>query len=319
MSVFNQIGIIDLGTNSLKGFVFKVNGKRRATLVSRYRELVRLGDDVFLHGSITPGAYKRTISAVETILQSFNRDGVSSLVFVGTSALRTARNSGRLIRTVKRRFGVSLRKLSDKDEALLIGRGVNFLEPPIKGYTLTVDIGGGSVELILSRGRRILKSASFTLGAASVQQRFLKSVPPAPGHTDQLRSFIRRTLRQSNFPRDTKIDRALGSSGSVRTLCRAITTMDHSPLHIDELGAFIAKIAGASKKTIARIPRIEKKRADLILGAAIVLEEIMAHFGIETIKQTRYALKDGIIAEVLQKPKQSARSLIRSEKMPVVK
>ena len=294
-----RIGLIDLGTNSLRAFIFDCRRGEKPLLLGRFKEMVRLGDNVFSTGVIGPQALKRTIAAFGTVRSLFDSLQVTEVLAVGTSALRAARNRRRLITAVRNRYGFRLRPLSHRDEARLIGQGVIGNEPAIKGNTVIVDIGGGSVEIIFCRGRRILEARSFEMGAAAVQQRYLKSTPPRSGASDLLRHAVRRNLRTLRIKPGVSIQRAFASSGSLRTIAKGIAKRpDAAVINAPQLAEFIAHLAGATRKQIGVNKQIERKRIDLVLGAAIVLDEILAYFRIDRIQTTPYALKDGLLLDM---------------------
>jgi len=146
------------------------------------------------------------------------------------------------------------------------------------------------------------------IGAARCQQKILKQSPPDQPDVEALRNEVRAALL-AQFPKTELASlnarhaiRCMGSSGSVRALARlgSRNTGSEREFSAKYLGRLIEELSVLSREEIAALPNIEPRRADLILSAAIILEEILRFFSCEHVQATSHALKDGILAELLR-------------------
>ena len=112
--------------------------------------MLRLGDDVARDGRISPvvgrprGRERRAGSA-----SSPTRSGAQEVIAKATSAIRTAANGSELVDRIEAETGVEVEVISGLEEARLIFAAVRaslVLEP---APALCVDIGGGSVEIMI--------------------------------------------------------------------------------------------------------------------------------------------------------------------------
>eukprot|EP00897_Mesotaenium_endlicherianum_P004785 jgi/Mesen1/4334/ME000022S03625 len=68
----------------------------------------------------------------------------------------------------------------------------------------------------------------------------------------------------------------------------------------EELSAVVKKICKAkTPEQRAKLPGLPEKRADVIVGGAVLLEEIFASMGIEKMMVSPYALREGVIVDTL--------------------
>ena len=84
--------------------------------------------------------------------------------------------------------------ISGLEEARLIHLGVQARWPQPKQRMLIADIGGGSAELILSDGGRMVDAFSKPLGAVRLTEMFLKSDPPDPRELARLEKYIQERI-----------------------------------------------------------------------------------------------------------------------------
>jgi exopolyphosphatase/guanosine-5'-triphosphate,3'-diphosphate pyrophosphatase len=313
-----RVGIIDLGTNSVRFDVQEIRpGKGRASVIRLHREklMVRLGQDVFTRGKLDPEAVRRTLQAFESFHRTAKELQVNKISAFGTSALREASDSGKLLSEIRRRSGIEVRVISGEEEARLIAKGILKNEQAPKGMFALVDIGGGSTEISICRGKEILVAHSFGLGTARLQQVFLKTSPPRPAGKkerhpiDQLRRYVKSvilpTLIAEEWPH---AERIVGSSGTILAVEKAIHNNRETKKKSDlqksfdrkDLKKFVDSIKGMSTSQLLNVPGIEPRRVDMILAGAVLLDEVMECLKIKKITTTDYSLRDGILDETVE-------------------
>ncbi len=298
-----QFGIVDLGTNSVRLFVYRQHESGELKLQLKRKEMVRLGDSVYETGKLNPLAIERTLDALQAFQDILERKKIDVVQAVATSAARCAKDGKDFCKLVRKKIGMDLRVISGKEEARLIAQGVTSNVKLGKDPVLLLDIGGGSTELSFCKGKKILQSASLKIGAASGQQLFLKKVPPRKSALIALEERVRELIDEKvpESPLDS-IKYVLGSSGSIRAFNRIL----HGPAKTgsrfsrDELKSILKTLKKAEREEILLIPGIEARRADLITSAGVILKTFLDVYGIKKVRSTRFALKDGLLAEMLQ-------------------
>ena len=301
MNIPARMAIIDLGTNSVRLDIHEIFENRATRLLFREKWMVRLGEQVFMNGALFPEAMERTLLVFEKFADIFEKAHVTTVHAYATSALRDASNKKEFLDAIKERSGIVLKILSGQQEAVLIAGAIISREKMPKASAL-IDIGGGSTEISLCKGKQTLQSKSLLLGAARLQQVFLRQIPPTENSVLLMRNYIRRILAK-NFPSPSiKPQYFLGSSGTVKGACKILRPEGHSTsFSLSDLTVLNRKMSTMTKAELLRIPRMEAKRTDLILAGSILLEECLRHFKTQKVRYTPTALRDGILDSVLRK------------------
>jgi len=300
-----RIGLIDLGTNSVRFDVYELQGEDKPVRLLREREIIRLGDSVFTSHHITAEASHRAIEVFTRFKKQGSELGVERYVAVGTSALRDAKNRDEFVRAVQKATGIELRVISGDEEAALIARGVLENEDVGEGPVAIVDIGGGSTEIIVTLGESIFHATSFNLGTLRLQQVYLKTHPPKAEREDlphplnelrhHLRSSLSSTIIRGGWP---SVKRVIGASGTVRALTRLAKNYGDKSGTIEKntLEQIINQISRMTLKELLELPGIEPKRVDIILGGAVLLDEIAEVFKVKRVHTTEFSLRDGLLS-----------------------
>jgi exopolyphosphatase/guanosine-5'-triphosphate,3'-diphosphate pyrophosphatase len=304
--VFNfplRLGIIDLGTNSVRFDVYDVDHHLKADRIHREKIMVRLGDGLFEDGKLDKESITRTLDAFTHFKNKIEEFKVDKIVAFATSALRDSVDGEKLARRIKKESKIELHIISGMDEALLIARGILNNETTPNGLFALIDIGGGSTEISICHKKNIIDSYSFNLGANRLQQIFLKTIPPTPTTDDpnpvnSLRHHIRALASEQAHKRSwPHLTHAVGSSGTIRAFGRILRkqTGDFNGFKKSDFDQQLEKLIPLKRKELINIPGMEEKRADLIVAGGILLDEILKVLQINYIQVTKTALRDGIL------------------------
>ncbi len=300
-----RVAIIDLGTNSVRFDVHQIGPGGRIRQLHREKLMIRLGQGVFLNGKLDPTAIRRTLQAFSSFKRTATELQAEKIVSFGTSALREASDSERLLNQIRERTGIDVRVISGGEEAKLIAEGFLENQVNVKGRYALVDIGGGSAEINVCQGKNLLFSESFPLGTARLQQVFLKSSPPRLtgrgeiSPIDQLRRYIKSIILPKFIAESwPKVDRIYGSSGTIRAVSKILKKSGGGrAIEFADLSSLISEMSGMTTTELLGVPGMESKRVDMILAGAILLEEIMIALKAKKTLPTDYSLRDGILRE----------------------
>ncbi|KAG0575333.1 hypothetical protein KC19_VG337700 [Ceratodon purpureus] len=320
------LAAVDMGTNSFHMVVVRADKEGRFQLMDTEKEDVRLGSGSPDLSVITPDAEERALAALKRF-KILAQTRKAEMRVVATSAVREARNRRTFVRRVRDTVGLEVEVLAGTEEACLIYQGVLQALPVYDKTVLVVDIGGGSTEFVLGNAGKPIYATSLKLGHIRLSQQFLalgqsKKEELKKEQIEELRRHIRVILADSGVIEKvlaTPFDIAIGSSGTIESIEQMIhhtvtTSTDSQVLDgpqntsslrdreftADELNQAVKKICKA--KTVeqrAKIPGLPEKRADVIVGGAVLLEEIFLAMGIKKMKVSPYALREGVIVDTL--------------------
>lgn len=293
-----RLGIIDLGTNSVRFDIQELRPGKQVRPLHREKIMIRLGQGVFVNGQLSRDATVRTVHAFHTFKRICDELAVDRLIAIATSALREAGDSSRLVREIKSSTGIEVRIISGEEEARLIAIGI-LTNEPVKGRAALIDIGGGSTEISIVNGRGVTQCESFPLGTARLQQMFLKRSPPSPRNIEQLRAYIRETLNTKITPAWYSPE-VIGSSGTIRTLARMGRRKNgdsKKKLKLEHLRRMNRRMSRMNTAQLLNIPGMEARRSDMILAGSILLEECMIALDAKRLRATEFSLRHGILRE----------------------
>ena len=272
--------------------------------------MVRLGQNLFLDGKLSPDGKRRTLEAVETFRETMDALEVDKVVAFGTAAMRDASDGETFLAEIKEQTQIDFRIIAGTEEAALIAQGILRNDPSLpKGLYALIDIGGGSTEISICRGTKIVHSHSFNLGVAKLQQVFLKGHPPFSDKTHHpvrdLRNFIKSiVLPQAIIERWPKVPKVVGSSGSIIALAKLVNKdreAGNTPFLRKDLTKIVSSAQTKTAGELLSMRGMEPKRVDLILAGAILLDELTQILGVKEIRTTEYSLRDGILEAELSR------------------
>src|SRR2546426_181278 len=133
-----------------------------------------LGEETFQTGQLSPDAIAKGIEVVRTFTTLARNRGFTRVEAVATSAVREAANGGDLIEAIERETGIRVRVVTGQEEARLIYLGVRHSMGFGDRNVLIVDVGGGSVELIVGNRAKLFHAASLKLGRSRAHALYLK-------------------------------------------------------------------------------------------------------------------------------------------------
>jgi exopolyphosphatase/guanosine-5'-triphosphate,3'-diphosphate pyrophosphatase len=317
-----RLAIIDLGTNSIRFDIHEINANRIGTLTHRrlYRDkaMVRLGQNLFLAGKLSDESKRRTLEATQAFKETIDALHVNKTIAFGTAAMRDASDGEAFLDEIKTKAGIDFRIISGAEEASLIAKGILSLQSVPKGLFALVDIGGGSTEVSICKGKKVLHAQSFNLGVAKLQQIFLKTQPPTtlvpgskkyskknPDPVLELRNFIKSVILPVQvIQRWPKVPMIIGSSGSVIALAKLVHKDKDAadrPFLKKDLKRTVDFIRYKTSDELLSTKGMEPKRVDLILAGAILLDEISELIGAKEVRTTEFALRDGILVDELNR------------------
>ncbi len=305
------IAAVDIGTNSFHLVVAQPTSDHRFEVIDREKEMVRLGSGSGDMKRLEPDAVERGVATLKRFRQIAESAG-ASLHAVATSAVREADNRDEFLRRARTEAGVEVDVVSGAEEARLIHMGVLQAVSGLDRRHLLIDIGGGSTEFVIGEGPRVLEALSLKLGAIRLTERFLRREPLRKKDLAECRRYVRAYLTHPvRNARNLGFEVAVGSSGTIANLAEMVhagrggaplKTISNFTFSRAELTAVMDALAQApTAADRVGLPGLDPKRADIILGGAIILEQAFVELGIEEMTVSDHALREGVLLDILQR------------------
>jgi len=309
-----NLAAIDIGTNSFHLIVVRVKEDGNFEIIDREKEVIRLGEgsagDIKI---IKPEAFKRAFDALKRfkgIADSHN----AIIRAVATSAVREAHNKNDFMEQVFAKTGINIEIISGIEEARLIYLGVLKAVPVFDKKILAIDIGGGSTEFLIGKKGEPVFSVSMKIGAVRLTQKFFPDFQVNKDRINDCSDWIEGELYQpANTIKKKKFQVCVGSSGTIMSAGLMISALKNNSssgngilnnfvFTKEELYEIEKEVL--SRKTVEKrkkIPGIDDKRAEIIPAGIIILSTIFKLFELDKITISGYALREGIIIDILQK------------------
>jgi exopolyphosphatase / guanosine-5'-triphosphate,3'-diphosphate pyrophosphatase len=306
-----SIAVIDIGSNSIKSLVAVRDGRGGiSTRLADTRESrisagigqarPRLSEDGMQHG----------LAAIRELLQGVAASAPKHIVLVATSAVRDAVNGAEFAERIRAATGCELRILSGGEEANLIGRGFT-ADPQLAGWRdfYVFDLGGGSLECLVFRDRRVEQAISLPLGCVRLAERHVGDleVPFGECQRSRVAAVCQETFARSGFRFSLPAVAGVVFGGGTVTTVRAILgersglpLADTNPVvSVDTVRSMLDEIGAQPLALRQQIPGLPAARADVFPTALATVLAVAEIGGFSSFLHSSYNLRYGLAAEWL--------------------
>ena len=301
-----RVACIDIGTVTCRLAVADVH-EGRVERLHKLSTIVDVGEGLTQTGKISDAALERVLTCVDGYLAEARRMEAPVICCTLTSASRDASNSDVLLGGLAAR-GLAAQVIPGDIEGRLTLLGV-CQDFPDK-LVLVADNGGGSTELALGRlssdGLEMRAIRSVDVGCRRVTERFLSAGDPpsaddlAAAHAFAAEPF-EAAVRDLGL-REAGAERLVVTGGTVTSLVAIeanLVPYDSKYVHLHELKqkdveALEGLLARLTVEQRASLPGLQPKRARVILGGAVAVNEVMRATGFDSLTVSESDLLFGL-------------------------
>lgn len=295
------LAAIDLGSNALRASI-ALSDESGLEVIKNIRVPLRLGEDVFATGMISPEKMEATENAFISLLHLFTEYNVTNARAMATSAMRDSKNGAELVQRILHSTGIEINTISGINEAKMIFSAVRGQLPMKKKTALLMDIGGGSTELIVVRNEQIIAVHSFNVGTVRLlrykNQEDLELKIRL--QVTKMMRFIEKYLGKK------KPGLFIGTGGNLRRIGKIRKKILGQPTSRLALFKEVKHMEESifSMSYVERIRRLEldQNRADVILPAIMLTKILMEELKQDKIHLPKVGLKEGIMLSMLKTP-----------------
>jgi exopolyphosphatase/guanosine-5'-triphosphate,3'-diphosphate pyrophosphatase len=245
-------------------------------------------------------------SALETMAEFAalcRANRVERIAAVGTSALRDAENREEFLARA-RALGIDIDVIAGDDEARLSFQAVR-QDPHWRSseHLIVIDIGGGSTEVIFGGPGGIESRVSLSLGAVRMTEAALHSDPPTVSEMAVASRLAAEGLEGLRPAAANYV--VVGVGGTLTNMGRVALSLSTDATAIDRLhGARltqfqvetqIERYASCALEQRRRILGLDPARADVILGGALILRQVMQRAGVDVVDVSTRGLRWGLL------------------------
>lgn len=266
-----KYSVIDIGSNSVRLLLWADGCSLDKKIYT-----TRLGEGIAFSPVLREDAMQRTAEAIGMCLQEAKRFGADRVYAFATAAVRSAENGKQFVQTVFGRFGIQIDVLSGEKEAELGMLGA--LEGRDGGI---VDVGGASTEITVGVGGEIIYAVSADVGAVKLKDACGEDRAALQKYIDGALSVY------GNVPEC----RLYAIGGTATSLCALEYEVEpYDPALIDgriltaeAVLRWAGRLLSMPQAERLALKGMDKPRADILGGGALLLGSVLRHIGQEEI------------------------------------
>ena len=294
---------IDLGTNTCLMLMAEVESGYVKKVLGDYARIIRLGEGVDKTRYLQPDAMERTLTCLDEYRETISKAGIQpgDVICVATSQARDAENGGEFFARVEAELGFGFTVVSGEDEARLSFMGSLLQNMDASNYAV-VDIGGGSTEIVTSKGGR-----SVDLGSVRFTERYMKSDPVIDDEFNICLNEIDNKLEglvgwRGAIPSDMQMLAVAGTATTLASWHLKLSEFDAAEIEKVQLtsGNLLRMVKDLKRMSVAERRDqvgIDPKRADVLLAGAMIMWRIMEKLKFQTCNISSRGLRYGVLMD----------------------
>jgi len=308
------VAFIDIGTNSVRLLLVRLNPNYSYTIISQEKEVVRLGEKEFSgrENCLNDGAMQRAILVCKKFVELSKTYDATEFLAVATSAVREAENKEEFLERLEKEAGLKVHVIPGREEARLVYLGISSGINVGDRSALFMDLGGGSTEVVIGTQNRIDYVESFRLGAIRLTDMFLKEgrADPIPKKVyEMMKQYAAENLLMpSQKAKELSVELAFGTSGTLTNLAEIANRMfqDKANGLVLERNSFKRVI-----DVLCRLPLEQRRnvrginptRADIIIGGGAIVDAFFDELNLRKITVSSRGLREGMLMDYLSRIK----------------
>jgi exopolyphosphatase / guanosine-5'-triphosphate,3'-diphosphate pyrophosphatase len=298
-----RVAAVDVGSNAIRFLVAEFRALGEYEVLEEERVAVRLGHDVFLSGKLTPEAMNAAVEAIKRFRGRMDALGIEHYRAVATSATRESRNGAEMVARVRREAGIELETITGQEEARLVNLAIVNRVPMGDDKWITVDVGGGSVEVSLVDASGILWSESHVMGSVRLLEE-LSSAGDEPGRFQRLLREYAATLQIPIIAQHWNPRGTIATGGNAETLAKLAGANPGrgrvAAVPLQTLRGLMEMLSKLSYRQRVDQLGLREDRADVILPAGMIYERVATLSGASELLVPAVGLKDGVLIDLAE-------------------
>jgi exopolyphosphatase / guanosine-5'-triphosphate,3'-diphosphate pyrophosphatase len=297
-----NIGIIDIGTNTILCLKAASDG-RQIIILGDQRYHYRAGSRMDKAGNISP-EYKRNLriallSAVDSI-----RD-CAIIKIVATEVFRRPNDGTAFSKELSSEIALQIEIIDHQREAELSFQGAIQGFTDLPGRLGVIDIGGGSTELAVGEGNRLITWSGLKIGAVAISEAVGYEAP-----SKDYVAYAQDTFGYSNFmelltPPPHKIHIVGGTAVAIAGLMAEIREfiperLQGWEIEANSLNQLMERLATMNIDKRRNLMVFDPQRADIIVGGAAIVYAFMKYAAADSLVVSTRGLRYGLMREIVK-------------------
>lgn len=297
--------IIDIGSNSIRLAVYKLEEPNGITLLMNKKEVAGLAAYVKKDVMTAEGIEKacQVLQEFKLLLDNFK---IAKVMAFATAALRNVSNSEAAVKQIEAATGLEIRVLSGSEEAMLAFVGATRNIPEKNG--LLIDIGGASTEIVVYKDEVIEQALSLPIGSLNAYKLYVKELLPNKNERKAIKDAVLNELEKYSEIKALKQASVCGVGGTIRAAGKINNYLfklpaDSCEIKVPNIKKMIKLLENdeaddlISTETLQVLLRTVPDRIETILPGMIILHTLTKYFKSETVTVSNSGVREGYIGQ----------------------
>lgn len=291
---------IDIGSNTIRVVVARCRSTDLDILASD-EALVRISESVNTNGEISAAKCEQTIAILQKFKALAERYHAHPVLAVATEAIRRASNKDEFLAAIRTKTGLIVHTIAGDLEAILTFYGATYeLEhkSSMPARIAVMDLGGGSMELVLAKHFRVTWHTSMTIGSGWIHDHYLLSDPPTWDDVATAQSFLYTYFHGLHIKRFPPLLLATGGSANSLLLLtqRAFgLSPEHTILTRDDLIRCEGLLYALATDDIAERYQLESKRVRILRAGVLIICALLERFRLHELHISPQGIREGTL------------------------
>ncbi|OHV72214.1 exopolyphosphatase [Ensifer sp. LCM 4579] len=302
------VSVVDIGSNSIRLVIYEGLSRAPAVLFNE-KVMCGLGKGIDATGRMEEESVERALKALQRFRALSDQARATSMFVLATAAAREASNGPPFIDKAEAILGQKVRILTGEEEAYFSAMGV------LSGYHdpdgIVGDLGGGSLEFVDIRGKKIGKGITLPLGGIRLFEHSGGSLPKA-------RTWVRKFMKEAEVLKKGTGRTFYAVGGTWRAIAKLHMEMRDYPLHMmqgyeissDEAMAVLAEVIEPKLLKPSAFSTISKSRRSLLPFGAVTMQEAISNMKPERISFSALGVREGYLFSLLSEAERSQDPLL---------
>src|SRR5437660_2825517 len=291
---------IDIGSNTIRVVVARCR-PTDLDILATDEAMVRISESVNVDGKISPEKRDQTIAILHKFKALAEEYNAHPILAVATEAIRRAANKDEFLASIRDQTGLVVHTIEGDAEAMLTFYGATCelaRESGVPARIAVMDLGGGSMELILAKHLQVTWHTSLAIGSGWIHDRYLLSDPPTAEDVATAQSFLQTYfdgLRIKRFP--PLLIATGGSANSLLLLAQRTFKLpkERKVLTRDDLIRCEGLLYALPTEDIAQRYQLDPKRVRILRAGVLIICALIERFKLNELRISPQGIREGIL------------------------
>ncbi len=289
-------GIVDMGSNIVRLNVYRGENHVINVIFSKKENLGLLF--YIKEGILTNKGINKLINILKEIKSDLDYLEIKNYHFFATAWLRNIENNTEVIQIIKDNVNIEIDVLSGEEEGKLSFYGS--IHTIKKDNGVLIDVGGGSVEIVLFKNRKIQEIHSIPFGSLKIYNDYVSDIIPDEKESNLIKKRICSELNKININNQEKIPFMCGIGGNLRAIKKLLINLNLQQNKKDLIDVKLLKqlkkeLKHNNKDTYNKILHVKPSRIHTLVPALLTLEAITSYFGCKELQISKFSVREGYL------------------------